>query len=383
MLRMFDATSRTSRTSRTVLGATLALALTVSGCDDENGMPTPIDPGPDEPSEVLVLNSTGQTLTQFEVSESISQLDQPIDLGALFDGVAVDATETHAVTTVSAFAGSRILFADLGSGLVTGVQFPQPEGQDANPSRPSFDAAGSVWVAGRSSDAIYTAVPGEVTATRVAENVGTFVEAVLPVDLELVAIDANIDDDGGTFAPLGPSRVVFLDEIGAVTEELTLPDAARNALDGVVVDGNVVVLLGGTLDPTTFAPNGDGGLVVVDVASRSAGPFVSLDGNGVAIEAGADGLVYVTSTNDFVETELVSFDPETGDFVNGPSDPIDPRDEGGAAVECWAATALEDGRILCVTFSNVQSGELYLMSENGNATDAVPSGFGSTDLLLR
>lgn len=360
------------------------LAWALVACDGD-GPPSPIEPEPDEPVEVMVLNSTGQTLARFEVGEVIDPLEQPIDLGAGFDGSFVDATETHAVTTVSSFGGSRVLFADLGSGLVTAAGFPDPEGADANPSRAVFDAAGAAWFAGRGSDAIYTAVPGDVTATRVTSDVGTFVEAVLPVGEDLVAIDAFIDDDGGSFAPLGPSRVFILDEIGAVVDEVALPDEARNALGGVVVDGAglVVVLLGGTFDPATFAPNDDGGLVVVDVEDRDAGPFVPFDANGVAIEAGADGLVYVTTTTDFVDTDVLSFDPVAGSFVAGPAAPIGVADDAGADVECWTATALEDGRLLCVTFDVVEQGRLLLLDDEGSALDEVASGFGSTDLLLR
>lgn len=360
----------------------LLLALAAVGCDDD-GTPTPIGPGPGDSRELLVLNSTGQTIAPFSVNGSLSTDGTPIDLGGAFDGSTVDATETHAVATISSFGGSRVLFAELGSGNVSAVEFPPPEGLAANPSRATFDAAGSAWFAGRGSDAVYTAVPGETTATRTTEDVGTFVEAVVPVGSELAAVDAFIDDDGGTFVPLGPSRVFVIDAIGALIDVIDLPNEARNALGGVAVGGRLVVLLGGTFDQGTFEPQGDGGLVVVDVADRSTGPFVPLDANGVSIEAGEDGLVYVTSTSDFAATDLVSFDPATGSFVAGPQDPIDVRDEAGGDVSCWTATALEDGRLLCATFSVVEAGRLLLLEGDGSAIDEIPSGFGSTDLLLR
>lgn len=359
------------------------LAVAATGCDDDSGDPTPIGPGPGDSAELLVLNSIGQTIAPFSVDGSLTEDGQPIDLGGAFDGTTLDATETHAVTTISAFGGSRVLFVNLGAGTVSAVEFPQPEGLLANPSRATFDDAGAAWFAGRSSNVVYTAAPGVTTATPVTPDVGTFVEAVLPVGSELAAIDAFIDDDGGTFAPLGPSRVFVIDEIGALIDEITLPNEARNALGGVVVDGQLVVLLGGTFDSNTFEPLGDGGLVVVDVADRSTGPFVPLEGNGVTIEAGDDGLVYAVATNDFVETSLVSFDPATGSFVSAPSAPIDARDRAGVEVNCWAATALEDGRLLCVTFNSTEEGLLLLLDENGSAMDEISSGFGSTDILLR
>lgn len=363
------------------LAGLLVLLAGVTACED-GGNPTPIGPGPDDPREVLVLNSTGQTIAGFEVTDGLAAVGDPIDLGGAFDGTALDATETHAVTTISSFGGSRVLFADLSAGSVQSVDFPDPEAESANPSRARFDAAGAAWVAGRGSNAVYTAMPGEAEATRVTSEVGTFVEVVVPVGDELLAIDAFIDDDGGTFAPLGPSRVFVIDAIGAVVETIDLPDGAVNAIDGVLVDGRLVVLLGGTLD-ATFAPVGNGGLVVVDVDDRSTSQFIPLAANGVAIEAGADGLVYVTSTNDFVETSLVSFDPASGSFVDGPTAPIDARDAAGDPVDCWAATAVEDGRLLCVTFATAEAGRLLLLGNDGMAIDEIPSGFGSSDLLLR
>lgn len=358
-----------------------AMVAALSACGNE-GNPTPIGPGPDDPRGVLVLNSTGQTIVGFQVTDGLQAAGNPIDLGAGFDGSSVDATETHAVATVSSFGGSRVLFAQLAGGAVSTVTFPDPEGESANPSRPRFDAAGAAWFAGRGSNAVYAAMPGETEATRITEDVGTFVEAVVPAGDELAAIDANLDDDAGTFAPLGPSRVFVIDAIGALVDTIELPAGALNAIDGVLVDGRLVVLLGGTLDDT-FAPNGDGGLVVVDMVDRSSGPFIPLAANGVAIEAGADGLVYLTTTNDFVDTNVVSFDPVSASFVNGPATPIDVRDAGGDPVDCWAATAVEDGRLLCVTFATAEAGRLLLLESDGSAVDELPSGFGSTDLLLR
>lgn len=357
------------------------LLVAVAGCED-GGSPLPIAPGPDDSRGVLVLNSTGQTIASFEVSEALEAAGSPIDLGAGFDGSAVDATETHAVATVSAFGGSRVLFVDLAAGGVSTTVFPDPEGESANPSRARFDAAGSAWFAGRGSDAVYTAMPGETEATRVTEEVGTFVEVVVPAGDELLAVDAFIDDDGGTFAPLGPSRVFVIDAIGALVDTIELPDGARNAIDAVLVGGRLVALLGGTLD-ATFAPVGDGGLVVVDVEDRTAGAFIPFAANGVAIEAGADGLAYVTTTNDFVSTSVLSFDPATASFRDGPTDPVDTRDGAGDPVQCWAATALEDGRLLCVTFATAEAGRLLLLESDGSAIDEAPSGFGSTDLFLR
>ncbi len=336
-------------------------------------------PEPEDAVQLLVLNSTGQTLAAFDVGESVTaSAALPVtDFGPGFDGVTMDASEAHAVTTVSSFGGSRVLFANLTSGAVQTTLFPAPEGIDANPSRPTFDAGGTIaYVAGRGSNTLYAVGPGDAEASRIVTGVGSFVERLVPVGRELFALDAHLDDDGGTFAPLGPGRI-FVVEAGSITGMIDLPPGALNPIDMVRVEGRLLVLVGGTFDPVTFAPNGDGGIVTIDIASRSAGSVMALGGNGVAIEAGADGLAYATSTTDFVTLDSHVMDP------GGAPAPLDVRDQTGARVDCWALTGLEDGRRICVTFSFASAGRLLLLDGAGSAIAEHPSGFGSTDVLIR
>ncbi|MDH3297756.1 MAG: hypothetical protein OEM96_05720 [Gemmatimonadota bacterium] len=368
---------------RTTIRLTRVFLVLVSltGCGSDPAAPG-TDPFPDSGQviKVLVLNSTGQTLAGFAVGESISADGAAIDLGAGFDGVTVDASRTRAVSTVSSFGGSRLLFADLASGAVQATAFPAPEGIDANPSRPTFDSTGTtVFVAGRGSNAIYAASPGDAEASRIATAVGAFVERVIPIDDALFALDANLDDDGGTFAPLGPGRI-FVIEAGAIAGTIDLPAAAQNPIDMVRIGSRLVVLLGGTFDPITFSPNGDGGIVTVDVQTRAASGFVALGGNGVAIEAGADGLAYVTSTTDFISLDAQVVDPA---LPAGGLRELSVRDQFGARVDCWALTGLADGRRLCVTFRFASPGRLLLLANEGDAIAELPSGFGSTDVQLQ
>lgn len=363
-----------------LLSITLLALLACNGDTEIHGLGPGAAPAPDA---LLVLNSTGQTLAAFEVGETLTSVGDEIDLGAGFDGVSIDASADQVVTTVSSFGGSRVLFADLATGVVQTTSFPAPEGIDANPSRPTFDEDGSVaYMAGRGSNTVYSASPGAAVATRIATDIGSFVERVIPIGSRLFALDANIDDDGGTFAPLGPSRI-FVIEAGVVTDTIDLRPTERNAIDMVRVDDQLVILLGGTFDPATFAPNGDGGLVTVSVFGLALGLVHDLQANGVSIEAGADGLVYVTATSDFVSLDAMSFDASADAFIRGPSTPLDIRDAAGTRVDCWAVTALADGRKVCVTFSFASAGRLILLDSLGEPASEIPSGFGSTDLLVR
>lgn len=274
----------------------------------------------------LVLNSTGQTVTGFVVDgEALRTEGSAIDLGPSFDGDAVDVNGTIAVSTLSSFSGSQLLLVDLQNGKIETIVFPASPGLDStlvNPSRATFSPDGTVWVGGRGSDAVYRAESGTAIATRVADNIGTFVQRVIPVGETLYAIDANIDDDGFTFQPLGPSRVVVLTSVGSQQSVVTLPVGAVGAADAVATGSHLVVLAGGSFD-ANFAPNGDGALVTVSLSNLAvSGPF-PLGGNGVSIELGADGLVYATATSDFATIRTVSFDAAAGRFVRGPGDAIE------------------------------------------------------------
>jgi hypothetical protein len=321
-------------------------------------------------------------MARFTVAEEVRVAGSKVDLGPNFDGDALDVSSLHAVSTISSFGGSRVVFVELETGTVSTSGFPEPEGNLANPSQPAFDESGAVWVGGRGSDAVYRVTPGEAVATRIGEAVGTFVERVVPIGDELWAVDANIDDEGFTFQPLGPSRVVVLARSGEVRRIIELPAGAPNARDAVLSAGRLVVLAGGTFDPVTFAPDGNGAIVTIDVADESLSVPVPLDGNGIGLESGRDGLIYVTSTTDFVTIDLLRFDPATGAFQRGPDNPIRIRDAAGSRVDCWTATALADRRLLCATFSFAEAGRLLLLDSEGRALSEVPSGFGTTDIRL-
>jgi hypothetical protein len=355
----------------------LSLGVSLGACDD-----AATEPSASIGEDVLVLNSTGQTLASFSVAEGVARAGDPIDLGAGFDGDAFDLSPGFAVTTVSSFGGSRILFVDLGAGAVLTTSFPEPESDLANPSAPTFDSRGTAWVGGRGSDAVYKATPGEPSAERVAGDVGTFVERVVPVADKLYVVDANIDDDGGTYEPLGPGRIVVLSLTGAVEAVIDLPAGTFNPTEALVSGGDLLVLAAGTFDPVTFLPANDGALVPIDLSTGAVGTPVELEANGVSLESGGDGLVYLTTTSDYQTLDLLQFDPGIRAFTRGPADPIRVSGGDGGRVDCWSALGLRDGRILCSTFSFAEAGRLVLADADGRFIDEVQSGFGSTDLAL-
>ncbi|MFQ5746670.1 MAG: hypothetical protein ACE5HF_05570 [Gemmatimonadota bacterium] len=363
--------------------STLATVIAVAGalaCSDSS--PTGPPPVPSA-IELVAVNSTGQTLSFFTLTDTLAPAAAALDLGASFDGVSADVSGDLAATSVSSFGGSRVLAVDLSRRSIRTILFPAPEADLANPGKATLEENGTIWVGGRASDAVYRIDPGAVEATRVASSVGTFVERILPVGAELFVVDANIDDDGLTFQPLGPARVVVLSRAGAPAALIALPTGSVNAQDAVLAGGRIVVLAAGSFDPTTFAPNDDGTLVLLDPGARAVVATLGLGANGLAVKAGEDGLVYVTTTSDFAMTSVLRVDPVGGRFVDGPATPLDLRDASGAAVNCWVATATSDGRLLCATFRTDRSGDLLLFSAGGAFLSSVPSGFGTTDIAFR
>jgi hypothetical protein len=363
---------------RTSLLALACLVLVACGDDQPTAPPNTLV------SSLVVLNSTGQTLAPFEVDgDRILPARSPIDLGAGFDGDGVALSGTLAASSVSSFGGSRIAIVDLELGNVVQVGFPGPDAPLVNPSRASFGSGDTIWVGGRGSDAVYRVAPGSSMAELVAEGIGTFVERVVPAADELYAIDANLDDDGLTYAPNGPGRIVVLDRAGTVLDVIELAVTAPNPSDAVLVAGRLIVLAGGTFDPSTFMPNLDGALVSVDPLDRRVITMRPLGANGIRLALGADGLVYITTTRDFLSLDLLRYDPAAEDFDRSPEDPIRPVDPAGDPVSCWAASALADGRLVCTTFRTDAPGRLLLLNGDGEGISQTTSGFGSTDIGIR
>ncbi len=333
---------------------------------------------------VWALNSIGQTIRTFEIGEGISPLGLAVDLGGLFDGDAMDVAFPLAVTSESSFGGDRAIVADLESGGTTAVAFVEPQGDPVNPSKPFvLQGTSEAIVGGRGTNSIYrfSLDPPGTPAIVLARDAGEFVEKVVVTSGRVFAIDSNIDDAGGTFEPLGNSRVAVFDLEGGTVAELFLP--GFQATNAVLSGGKLVVLNAGTLTPM-FEPEGNGALAVVDVVPpfQVSGPF-PLGGNGVSLEDGADGRIYVTVTNDFAgPIRTLSFDVGANGFVRGPDDPIPTRDDAGADISCWVATSLADGRLLCATFRTDQAGTMYVLNADGSFVSSAAGGFGTTDLEI-
>ncbi len=367
-----------------------ALAVFLAGCGDSNGT-GPDGPGVVRPeqSEFAVLNSISGTLQQFNrIDGEIVPFGRDIQLGADFKGEAADFIQDLWVTAWDTPEGSKILFGSFSTDEQTMAVFPN--NAIADPGKPTviFDAGGTVGalIPARALDAVYVTFPGTPMAQVAVEGVGTFVERVIPAGQFLVSVDGNLDDEDGGREPLGPPRIVLHEFIsGSYFDELRLPESTVGVTEAIVLEDKMLLLAGGGVDPLASAPLGDGNLVEIDMTARAVQDVNSLGGNGIAMEAGRDGLVYIVRTKgvDATDTDVLTFSFAVRAWVNGPENPIQPRDRDGSNLNCRVAAAFLDGQLLCATYVTAGQGRLVLLSATGEFIDEAPVGAGTTDILLR
>lgn len=347
--------------------------------------------GEDSFGSVFVLNSVGRTIARFDIEDDqLSTAASPIVLPANFDGDALDVLGEGFVTSVSSFGGSQLIFGSLRTGEQAVVTFPGAGGAEANPGKVTlFDdpARGlQAWVGGRGTDAVYRVDPGAEEATVVATDVGEFIERVLPLGSLLAVVDANLDDDGGTFEPLGPPRIVVLDrDLGTVVFTIEMPDAV-GAANALFNQGDLFVLAGGSFSQDasgSFVPDDNGRLVIPSVNIQEVRESFPLGANGLTMSAGGDGNLYIVRSSDLVTTDLVAYNLFQDRWTHSPEDPLEPEDAQGGRIDCWVARSLTNGRILCATFSIDPPGRLYLLDPAGRELSSVESGAGSTDIVVR
>ena len=365
------------------------LMVAAAGCGVAGGT-GPDDPGAVTPdrSDFAILNSISRTLQQFNrIDGRLVPFGRDIQLGADFKGQTADFAHDLWVTAWDTPTGTKVLFGSFSNDYREMASFPG----DAvvNPGKPTvvFDTGGTVGalIPARALDAVYVAFPGTPLAQIAVEQAGTFVQRAIPAGHFIVSVDENLDDeDGGV--PLGPPRIALHEFInGSFFDEVVLPEGTAGATEAIVFEDRMVLLAGGGVDSLTSAPLGDGNLVEIDMSARRVQDVNPLGGQGVSLEPGRDGLLYIVRTKGpgSTETDLLRFSFAVRDFENGPENPIQPRDRDGSNISCRVAAGFLDGEMLCATHEAAGQGRLILLSPEGEFLDDVPIGAGATDILLR
>lgn len=367
---------------------TAGLALWTAACNsDSNG---PNGPPPAGGADIVVLNRTSRSVQAFTTDgQTIASAGSAVTLPTNYDGDALDVSLDLFVTTSSA-AGGQVIWGSLDTGEMVTTGFPGAG--VADPARPTLvvDVGGNVaaLVPARARNAVYIAFPGQADAGLVASDVGEYVQRALPFGDLVISVDANLDDTGGTLDPLGPTRLQYSHFLtGTPFDELDLTGAVGDT-DISFLGQDLAVLTAGTLD-ASMLPDGNGMLVFVNALGRGIEDTFALEGNGLRIEGGRDGLAYITRTRGAgtFDSDVLSFSFSTGNWVRGPGNPIQPKDSDGSDLDtCRAASALTSGRLVCATLDPAAPdapGRLVLMQADGTFIADVSIGAGASDIAIR
>jgi len=367
---------------------TACLALWTAACNSVSNGPN--GPPPAGGADVIVLNRTSRTIQQFTTDgESITSSGSAFTLPSTYDGMAFDISLDLFVTTSSAGSG-QVIWGSLDTGEMVTTGFPGAG--VADPGRPTLvvDVGGNVgaMVPARARNSAFIAFPGQANAALLAGDIGEYVQRVLPFGNLLISVDANLDDTGGTLEPLGATRLEYSNFLtGSFFDELDLTGSV-GATDVSFLGDELVVLAGGTLD-AGMLPEGNGTLVLVNALGRGVEETLPVEGNGLHIEGGRDGLAYITRTRGAgtFDSDVLSFSFSTGTWVRGPANPIQPKDSDGSDLDtCRVTSALTSGRLLCATFDPAAPdapGRLVLMQSDGTFIADVSIGAGATDIAIR
>lgn len=349
----------------------VALAL-AAGCADLGDGLGPVGPAQ---VRVIVLNSVGQAYNVMDLdAEGRPVFSQRVALPANFDGLGFDVRGTVALTTGSELKGSWVFLTDLSTGTTHPLDLPDFD----DPAAARYWTPDTAFVAARGAGLIYRLIVSDSAIAPLTDTVAQSPYDVLPSGDRLYVVDGN--QDRATFEVLGPSRVVILDIVDGLPVD-TVQLTGDAAVAGVVRDSKLFVLESGQFtDP-------QGKLAIVDLSGPDPTLVDELDlaGFGLSLEAGNDGLLYVSVVPDLAAFDvkvILVVDPATNAFVNGPDAPLPLRRPDGTDASCYAATASADGSVFCIEDRGVERGLLYtyepdLTGKTQITLDALP-----TDLVV-
>lgn len=354
----------------TLAVAALAPALVI-GCTDPIGG-LPIEAGPPE-WRVIVLEGGAAAYRVLDLdSVGIPASILRVDLPSGFAGSSFDVRDTRAIATTGGQAGNDLYVTDLSTGNTAVVPLPQV-GDDPGTAR--FLSQDTAFVPARGSGRVYRFVPTS-GFTALTGDVAQSPVDVVPFQGRLYLIDANANRTTG--ATLGLSRVVVVDAAtGAPLDTVALGGEA--ALRGVIAGTRLFVLQAG---PSAAAAGRLTGLDLGGTLPMLAGEL-DLEGLGISVETGLDGLLYVVIAPDPAVPEVrrvVVVDPGTVSFVAGPGDPLGLDRPDGTAASCQAAGADSEGGIYCI--EPMGGGFLYVYAPDLEGRTAISLGDGPTDLLI-
>jgi hypothetical protein len=320
----------------------------------------------------LVVNSTGRTITLFQISSPTTQ--EQISLGASNAITPVDASinGTNAMVPLGDAASAALI--DLSKPAVTRF-FLYPSGF----------ATGSAWVNDSTVlvDNTGNGTVGVVTVDQTSDSISDTTIQVTPQPTAIVMINgmayvvcANLDANGNSLGPgvlteINPSNMAV---VGTLTLPLTNSSAAALA-----PNGNLYVLNTGDYS----AP---GSMSIVNPATLTIEQTVTnmIIGPG-AIYIDANGLAYISG----FYTGTVIYNTNTNTYVRGPNNPLCAPATGGCRGAFDAETDSK-GNVYQVFFGSAASGNIpaypgqvfVYSAPNYTLTDSVTVGIGPAAIRI-
>jgi hypothetical protein len=280
----------------------LVPALAVAACSGDDDLLPPTSA--DVHLEVIV-NSTSNSLTIVS-ADSVSPTPRTVSLGAQGSPVSVAARGAFAVVPLGTYPFAAVV--DLRTATVAHT-VALPAGSGATGAAFLND---SIALVGNPELNSVTPVNVLRGTAGPAIPVGVYPQALVAGSNVVYVLNANLVN----FSPAGPSTVSVIGQARTVTATATL--SGTNAAAGQVVGNTLVVVNAGHFGQT------DGSLSLVSTNTNQE--FVHATGFGEfpgSVAFGPDGLLYVA----LYSKGIVTWNPNTGDFVRGPSSPLVP---GGA-----------------------------------------------------
>ncbi len=359
------------KSSRFIPAFVAALAVVAAGCSSDSLSPAPgFLGGISTNREIgLVVNSTGKSLTLFQLGSPATQQQIPLGTSSTVTPTGLAVRARHAVVPLGNAASVAFInletstiqrFFTFTSGNATGSAFVDDTTVIAANSDRNLVGR---FTTGQAGDAITNtvAVAPQPTAVTVAGN-------------RVMVTSANLDLN---FLPIGNGIVTAIDPktmqvLGTATTGGTNPTDAAVGPDGLlyvlntgdfVASGSLTIINAATMQ------------VVTTVQNMGAGPgAISIDSNGLAYISG-------------LFTGTLVWNTVTRTFVRGTDNPVCAKLANGSCRGAFAATTNAAGNVYQAFFgSSAQGLPPYVFVYRAGTfalTDSISAGTGPSAIAIR